>query len=359
MKHYLKRYAIIILPIIAIIVTLVACKKDRLTDPQNDGKSVNELAIQSSEYIVKRINDFDKQIRQIKQGICRGDHSVDIDSALWNIESLFNASFSFPERNYVEKRTQELSCTIKVYDGKYVMMNDVSDLYDDIIGLVREAYRNDGIVADKSLMSIVVKRGEIFSDELKVKLLVISGRAAQKQSNLKIKQWGPFKDDECWYFGEYGGSCEDPDILYDAAKALEDAVNFYYGNEKEESNVYRNIYVGMTNVSLSGNEYWNDKLDDYYIFYKVNCPKSSLYLDSQSLNKYYHNIVDVIFRLIPNDAKYSSILSQCSDFMEINIDGLFMLDGNNKVYNHNADILYGTKYMVLKSQMLQPKDLLD
>ena len=161
------------------------------------------------------------------------------------------------------------------------------------------------------------------------------------------------------HFGEYGGSCEDPDILYDAAKALEDAVNFYYGNEKEESNVYRNIYVGMTNVSLSGNEYWNDKLDDYYIFYKVNCPKSSLYLDSQSLNKYYHNIVDVIFRLIPNDAKYSSILSQCSDFMEINIDGLFMLDGNNKVYNHNADILYGTKYMVLKSQMLQPKDLLD
>lgn len=339
-------------------MALVACKKDKLTEPQSNYSTADELVAKSSEHIVKRINDFDKRIKQIKQGVCRGEQRIDIDSALWNIESLFNASFSFPELNYVEKRKQELSYSIKVYDDKYVMMNDVSDLYDDIITTVREAYRNDGIVADKSLMSVVVRRGDVFSDKLEIKILLITGRTAHNQSDLKAELWGPFGDDDCWYFGEYGGSCEDPTIVYDAAKALENAINFNYGNEVEKSISYRNIYVDMTNISLKGNEYWNDKLNDYYIFYKVNCPESSLYLDSQSLNNYFHNITDVIFKMIPNDVKYLSVLSKDSDFIEINIDGLFALEGNNKIYNHCTDIMYASKCVVLNSQMSPPRDLL-
>lgn len=359
MKHYyLKRYAIIFLPIIALIVTLFACKKDRLTEPQSNYNVDVEHSGRTSEYIIKRIKDFDKRLMQIKQGVSRGEQRIDIDSALWNIESLFNASFSFPELNYVEKRKQELSYTIKVHDGKYVMMGDVSVLYDDIIATVREAYRNDGIDTDKSLMSVIVKRGDVFSDKIGIKLLVITGRTAQKQSNLKAQLWGPFGDDDCWYFGEYGGSCEDPTILFDAAKALENVINFNYGNDMEESTSCRNLYVDMTNISLTGNEYWNEKTNDYYLFYKVNCPETSLYLDSQSLNSYFHNIVDVIFRLVPNDIKYSSVLSRDSDFMEINIEGMFSLDGSNKIYNHSTDVLYASKYEVLNSQLSPPRDLL-
>ena len=356
--HYLKRYAIIILPIIALIVTLVACKKDKLTQPQSETVTFNEPDIKSSEHIVKRIKDFDKQLRQIKEGVCRGTQSVDIDSALWDIESLFNASFSFPERSYVEKRKQELLYTIDIHDGKYVEMKDVSTLYDDIISTVREAYRNDGIATDKSLMSIVVKRGEIVSGRLQVKLLLITGRTAKKHLDIKLEPFSPFKDDACWYYGEYGGSCDDPTIVYDAATALEDVINFNYANDIEESKKYRNLYVNMTNISLSGDEYWNDKQGDYYMFYKVNCPESSLYLDSKTLNKYFTNIVTVIFKLIPNDAKYSSVLSKDVDFIEVNIDGMFSLLGKNKIYNHNTDILYGSKFVVSNTQMAMPKDLL-
>lgn len=356
--HYLKRYAIIILPIIALVVTLVACKKDKLTDPQNNTESWNELSVKSTEQVIKRIKNFDKQIKQIKTGVSRGEKSVDIDSALWNIESLFNASFSFPERNYVEKRKQELTYTINVHDGRYVMMHDLSELYDDIISTVREAYRNDGIVENKSLMSIIVKRGEIISNELKVKVLVISGRTSQKQIDLKAELWGPFKDDECWYYGEYGGSCEDPSIVYDAAKALENVINFSCGNEYDESTTCRSLYVDMTNISLTGKEYWNEKINDYYIFYKVNCQESELYLDAEALNMYYHNLIDVIFKVVPNDVKYSSVLSQDAKFMEINVDGMFTLEGKNKIYNHSMDILYGSKHVVKNKQLALPKDLL-
>lgn len=356
--HYFKRYAIIILPIIALVVTLVACKKDRLTDPQNNIESRDELSVKSTEQVIRQIKDFDKQIRQIKTGISRGERSVDVDSALWNIESLFNASFSFPDRNYIEKRKQELTYTIKVHNGRYVMMRDLSDLYDDIISTVREAYRNDGIDENKSLMSIIVKRGELVSNELRVKVVVISGRTAQQQFNIEAELWGPFKDDECWYYGEYGGSCDDPSIVSDAAKVLESVINFSYGNDQDESTASRNLYVDMTNISLTGNEHWNEKTNDYYIFYKVNCKESALYLDADDLNMYYHNLVDLIFKVVPNDVKYSSVLSKESKFMEINMEGMFTLEGKNKIYNHSTDILYGSKHVVKNTQLALPKDLL-
>ena len=82
---------------------------------------------------------------------------------------------------------------MNIHDGKYVEMKDVSTLYDDIISTVREAYRNDGIATDKSLMSIVVKRGEIVSGRLQVKLLLITGRTAKKHLDIKLEPFSPLK----------------------------------------------------------------------------------------------------------------------------------------------------------------------
>lgn len=356
-RDYLKRNAIFLL-IIAIFVTLVACKKDKLTDSQSFDKSVENLSAMSADDVVKRITDFDTQIKQVKKGVCRGVQNAEIDSVLWNIESLFNTSFSFPELNYVEKKRQELSFKIKVQNGKYLAMNDVCILYDEIVSNVREAYRNDGIDADKSLLSIVLNRGEIISDELEVKLLLITGKVLPEQYRLRDVTSAPFDEDDCWYFGEYGGSCDDPSIVYDAAKALEDKINLTYQNKRNISNKYRSIYVGMTNVSLTGNEYWNDSINDYYIFYKQNCPDSLLYLNHEDLNKYYQNMIDVIFKIVPKDKKYSSVLSQSADFMEVYIDGMFSLEGKNTLHNHNTDILYSSKYQISKSLLIQPKDLL-
>ena len=356
-RIYLKKGIFIILPVLAVVAFFVACKKDKLTDPEYY-EHHNHNEDKTSDYVVNRIMKFDNKLKQIKQGLYRDISNISADSALWDIESLFNATFSFPDRNYVEKKIQKLSFNIDIYDGEYLKMEDVSDLYDDIIISVREAYRNDGIESDKSLMSIVINKGEIISDKLYVDLLMVSGRAAKKQYNYKAELWGPFKDDDCWYFGEYGGSCDDPSIVYDAAKALEDVINFNYGNRQEETSAHRNIYVNMTNISLSGNEYWNERLNDYYLYYKVNCPDSLLYLDHNELNKYYHNIRDVIFNVIPNDVKYSSVLPISCEFMEICIDGMFSMEGKNTIHNHNTNVIYGNKHVISKIEMGPAVDLL-
>ena len=357
MKRIHLRRCIVILPILAIAVIIASCKKDKLTEP-DDVNYQNSNSDRMSEYIVNRIKRFDNQLKLIKQGSCRDDSSIAVDSALWNIESLFNATFSFPDRIYVEKRIQELSFKIDVDKDGFLKVHDVSDLYDDIIASVRDAYRNDGFSNDKSLMSIVIKKGNIISGELHFKLLLISGRTAKNQSNIEAEACGLFKADDCWYFGEYGGSCDDPNIVYDAAKALENIINFNYGNKLEESSGYRNLYVNMTNISLEGNEYWNDRLNDYYIYYKVNCPDSLLYLDYRELNKYLLNMCDVIFRIVPYDSKYSSVLTPTSDFIEVSMEGLFSIDGNNTICNHNTNILYGDKYVVSKLSIGSAVDLL-
>lgn len=361
MRRYLsKKRILIIFSFLVTLASFVACKKDKLTEPSSNERSVLEEVCNTSDKIVERIRNFDYRLKQMKQGICRADYGVNIDSALWDIESLFNASFAFPDRVYIEKKKQELSFKLKVSDSRNVMMKDVSELYDDIIVSVRDAYRNDGIVSDKSLMSIVLNKGKIISGELEVKLLLFTGRVLQNNVGMKSESSGPFQEGDCWYFGEYGGSCDDPDIVYDAAKALEDMINFNYGSDAyRDAGNNRCIYVGMKNISLAGNEYWNAELDDYYIYYKVNCPDSLLYIDYKELNKYYYNMVDVIFDIVPNDSKYLSVMSQNPNFVEVSIDGMFSMDGKNTIHNHNTDIIYGSKHVIKKSQLSLHVDLLE
>ena len=171
--------------------------------------------------------------------------------------------------------------------------------------------------------------------------------------------YGPFDDDECWYYGEYGGTCSDPYVLNDAAELLEDTINYKYGYRPNVKQNCRNIYVDMFYVALNGDEYWDKANNDYYVFYKTNCDKEELYLNGTELNRYYYNEVHLIKNLIPNDPKYSSLFSNDAEFMEINIDGSKMHIGNDAIYNHQNYIFYGTSCLVENKQLGVPVDLLN
>lgn len=355
-----KQIVLIIIGVITLTAIFVSCKKDKLTEPSVKVDESEELIYDSkTNLIVKRIKKFDNQLKEIRNGIYRGEKYIDADSALWNMESLFNTTYSFPDENYVDKKIHELSFVIDVDDNR-LSMKDVNDLYEEMINSVREAYRNDGISTNKGLMSLFIEKGDSRSGKLDVKAVAVTGRTNYNQIEYKPFLYGPFDKDACWFYGEYGGSCTDPDILTDAAELLEDTINYYHGYKPDEVANCRNIYVNMTYIPLNGNEYWSESNNDYYIFYKESCDVEELYLDGNELNEYYYNELKVIKELIPNDPKYSPLFSDDAVFMEINIDGSKMYDyNNNPIYNHQNYIFYGTNYVVAKDEFGTPKDLLN
>ena len=355
-RQFFNQLILFVVGVILTVICLVSCKKDNLAAPPINNKV--EHYDSKTNLVVQRIKRFDSQLKEIKNGTCRSESYIDIDSAMWNIESLFNTTYAFPEKKYVEKTIQELTFSIDTYNDM-LSMNDVALLYDNIISSVRDAYRNDGFTTNKGLMSIFLEPEEKRSGDLSVKAVVVTGKTADYQENHEFILFGPFDKNACWYYGEYGGSCDDPTIITDAAELLEDTINYIHGYKPEEKLNHRNIYVNLLSVYLKGDEYKNPSGTDYYLFYKENCATEDLYLDANELNEYYYAEVDVIQNIVPNDPKYSSTMPDDWVFMEVNIDGVSAyLDNGNQAYMHNNYIFYGSKYSVNKDEFGTQKDLL-
>mgnify|MGYP003289878440 FL=1 len=355
-RNYFNQITTLLL--VSLIIVFVSCKKDKLTEP-NVSRHKDEVKVDSkAESIVKRIKTFERQLDDVKRGVYRNDSYIDIDSAMWNIESLFNTTFSMPDENYVEKKIQELTFDIGVHRDNKLSMYDVTALYDDIIRSVKDAYINDGIESDKGLMSIVVGKNNCDTRAVKLKVTVITGRTnTVKQQLPGVYFGGPFKADECWYYGEFGGSCDDPFVMSDAAEQLEKVLNINCGSSASSVD-NENIYVDLTMISLKGNEYKGNN-GESYMFYKVNSSPDELYLTGKELNEYYNWEKQIIFNEVLKDPKYAEVLPEDPTFIEINIDGLSSMSGKNMIYYHHHDILYGTKCEVPRVLLGSPKNILN
>lgn len=359
-RIYLNYLTLLIASLFITVFLFVSCKKDRLTGNDFSLKEDESYYDSKSQSVIARIKDFETKLEDVKSGV-RGEESyIDVDSALWNMESLFNVTFSSPEENYIDKKVQEFYIDIPICrDNNKLSMKDASLLYDDIIKSVKEVYLNDGFTQDKGLMSVVIDKGSNDRASARMKVTVVSGRTSTKKLLLPEEiVGGPFKYDECWYYGELGGSCDNQYLINDAAELLEDTINYYHGcNTLPEKDDTKNIYVDMTYIALDGDDYsfYNG---NYYMFHKVNCDKEELYLSGNDLNSYYSTIKNLILNVVPKDSKYFSELSEESSFMEINIDGISYIDGVDMVYDHQAYILYGTKCEVPKSAMGTTRNIL-
>ncbi len=355
-RNYLNQITSLFL--LLFVMAFVSCKKDKLTEPKvSQTKQESSLSPQA-EYIVKRIKTFERQLDDVKRGVCRNDSYIDIDSAMWNIESLFNSTFSMPDEKYVEKKIQELTFDVNVHRDNKLSMYEVNALYENVIRSVKEAYINDGIYEDKGLMSIIVDKGYCDSRAVKLKVTVVSGRTdAVKTPTPDLYFGGPFDVNGCWYYGEFGGTCDDPFLLTDAAEVLEEALNRNYGNASSlEGN--KNIYVDLTMISLTGNEYKRNN-GEPYVFYKLNCNQEDLYLTGKELNEYYYWERQMIFDDVLKDPQFVQVLPQDPTFIEINIDGLSYMNGKDMCYYHRHDILYGTKCEVPRSVIGKTRNILN
>ena len=358
MKHKrIKGLALFALLVAVTTVYFYACKKDRII-PINNMTCQTDLGHDYGEEARKIVGKVKKFKRQLvdKEYVTRSNLYMPVDSVIWNIEALFNAEYTFPERKYKETVKQELLFYIELNADNEASFADVADLYDEITESVRNAYSDDGINYDKSLMAVVVDKGEIVGNRLEIKVLVVSGKM-DADTTIKDPVPGPFGPKDCWYYGEYGGTCEDPSVFYDAAEIIEDTINYYYSNKPLPRAGIKVYNHSMFRISLEGNEYLDRNGDPYLYFYDVN-DNPPVYLDYELLNYYYNRELEVIMHQIPDDPLFTDLMPLTPAFINVDIQGILGMVSNGSYMHHKNYVIYGTS-MLIPDTVFIARDLLE
>ena len=89
-RNFLNQFVLCFSLIIIPVVMLLSCKKDELTELSHDNNQEFAAYDYRTSQVVQRIKNFDSQLKKVKQGVYRSNDLVNVDSAMWNIESLFN-----------------------------------------------------------------------------------------------------------------------------------------------------------------------------------------------------------------------------------------------------------------------------
>lgn len=350
-RNSFKKLAITVVLGAAMAAYMVACKKDLVTPINNEmPDDIPGYCVEARD-VVRRINSFDRRIAD--KEVARSSERMPLDSVVWNIESLFNVSYTFPERKYVETIKQQLEFNVDVDQNLTVAMGDVAALYDEVVAAVRQAYANDGITADKSLMAVVVDKGETQSGTAVIKVHVISGRVAHEVV-AAASTGGPFGPGDAWYYGEYGGTCDDPSVWGDAAEIIEDTINYYWGGTSVPKTGFRNLNVNMTGIILDGNEFFDENGLPYLYFYGL-YDNPPLCLNDSLLNHYYYNELEVLLHLVPTSPYYQPLMPPQPSFLNVDIIGMMNYVGNTSCLQHKNYVIYCSRWAVPEDE-LKPAD---
>lgn len=341
MKRKKSKYiAIVVLMTAGMVFYLEACKKDAVTPIINNTILTDDYPeyTEEAKIIVGKIKKFKSQLID-KENVIRSGLEVPVDSAIWNVEALLNAEYASPDRKYLETVKQDLEIYVNVNNNNTVSFGDVADFYDEMKAAVRQVYSGDGINEDKSLMAIAIDQYEREGSSVKVNVHVVSGRIDNKTV---VGGYMPFGPGDCWYYGEYGGSCDDPTVFCDAAEIIEDSINYNYGGLTVPTSGYRVLCVNFYRTALNGDEYFDDLGLPFLYFYSVN-NNPPYYLDYDLLNYYYSREATVLLEKLPADIAARRAVPFIPVFLEVDIQGIIEYVGNSTVLHHKNYVTYCNK----------------
>ena len=336
--------------LIGTAVFVEACKKRPLFE---DGiaEVLPEEMSPMAEKFVSGVKKFKEKVVLYRKNLLKSDEYITLDSAAWNIESLFNVSYAFPEEKYEKNVSQDLQFVLPVSKSGMAKMSDVSRLYDEVVDKVRDAYSNDGITDRKKLKSVITWISDIKSTECTVNVRLVSGRSASPDNDLSQFILGPFKEGDCWYFGEYGGTCEDPTIGSDAAEEIEALINYNYAWNHGSEMGRRTVFTNIMRYDVLPSDYYDDVHDKYYLFYTNSNNIGSMYLDASDLNYYYWGAKKVLLEFVPIDEN----VPQDYVFFGVNMEGV--IEGDYAMFKSYT--AYGIPLSVSENAIGRAVDILE
>lgn len=324
--------------------TFNSCSKDQpAADEQNNTVQITaaDRAVAGRILEFRRKLDFKKTNPTLKSS-----EIIAIDDARLDVETNFNATYGFPHEKYEKTSTESTLVYLPVIDNISTTVDNMLALYDECLTKVLVLY-NNSTLENKELLFINLKKGEIESGQLQLRLNVVLGTKQQTGYN-----WEPFGEGDNWLYGDLFGKCNGTESGSDAAEQIQDQINanrpIYW-----ISPPYRYVYTIDIDspYELQGHEFKNINGDNL-IFYieKAELTADDLCLEVSEMNFHYNGEHEVIYDLMPS----SNNKPLNWEFMECDIEGLYEYVNDNEKIHHKNKLNYAYRNVVLISEIAEP-----
>lgn len=338
----------IFIALAALMTLAVSCKKNNIEKTDNGSTSP---VVQAENSSVARLLKFKKQVEYYKANPdVRDGETMSIDEAVWNLENLFNVTYTFPEYSYSGLVTQEFELSLGADNGR-VLSSRVAALYEELKDGSRELYANDGFTENKGFLTLHAEVGDTRGGEV-LKVKVTTGERTDTPSHEfdSLVEWGPFMEGDDWVYGEELGMCDDPYVAGDAAQEITREINERIGLGHPSFNSGERLaYINRTRIPFTPNK--------YHDMYCTEDPERKCIV-WQDMNVYWNYYRRIAYYLIPTtDPDYI----QGEELIHVNIYGNHdynAFDVENKWW-HEGTAEYGERVMLDKSVFGDAVDLIE
>lgn len=274
------------------LLGVVSCQKEKTEEKpivQQDPEAQRAL---------ERISEFKNKVKDHRNNsLARSSETISLEDALWNIENVFNATYSQPEIRCSETSEFTFSLYLAIDTDGNVLLSDLFDLYDQAVVEARYAYSNSGFT-NKVFRYMTIETEGLNEHEAR---LVFKGRTGERNET----PWQPYQD-TCLYFGPFGtddnyhydyGKCDGTGVD-GADEMLTYHVGHYIASRLTTPPVgMRAVYINTIDIILYGCVYTND------LFFRTNT--NATCIDFNNMNRLYNTEITLITETLPNNPQSS------------------------------------------------------
>jgi hypothetical protein len=335
------------------ILFLTYCSKEYAVDPAVNQNECEQMA-EADFAVMNKLVAFRDKVQYFREnpGYKSGEMLTPED-AVWNLETLFNATYGFPDEQYGRTKSDTVVLYIDINSIGDILLDDVVAMYDDLIALVTQYYYNSGY-DQKGFLLLHLTQGDISYGQMEIELRAVTGE--------KSDGWQPFSDDDSWWFCEHMGDCNWNNPGIDAADTIAGSLMAHKPLVSPPPG-YRFVYGPNEVINLFGHEYLNEN-NEYLIFYieredgNFTWEDKCLHLVNEvnELNFHFWGEKTVIYDILPQELNKPANWT----FMECSIVGEYgnsQANQNVPCIRHKTSLTYAMRHLVPKGIIPPPVEL--
>lgn len=329
----------IFIALAALMTVAVSCKKNNIE--KTDNGSANPI-VQAENSSVAKLLKFKKQVEYYKANPdVRDGETMSIDEAVWNLENLFNVTYTFPEYSYSGLVTQEFELSLEADNGR-VLSSRVAALYEELKDGSRELYANDGFTENKGFLTLHAEVGDTRGDEV-LKVKVTTGERTNYNLPPEPTPAGPIS--KCWKYKRYLGDCDGNEMFTGGDEQIQFALENYNNSlQPQAPDGYRYVYINREVKNFDATVYQNMDL-----FYREDVTDECIGV--REMNKCYYGERNVIFRHIPQECGYGENFCVTNIYIEGRNEGNYL--------SHFNSIEYGERLAVSLNEFEESIDIMN
>jgi hypothetical protein len=310
--------------------------------------------------LVADINSFKQKMTAVREHPhLKSGEVLSKEEARWNIETLFNVTYGFPDLSYSKTITDTALVYLPVDASGNALLEDVVAVYEEVLALVTDFYLAANF-DEKGFLFMQLKSGEVANGKLEIRLEAVTGARLGTSDDPPVN-WEYFFEGDDWKYGYDMGKCDNSYDDSDAADQLEIAIRSTMVEWPEPPNGFRWITANTFNIELTGHEYASG--GEFLIFYiekplGENFTEDEICLYQDEMNFHFNGEHTVIYQLVPNDPVYPQF-STISDWvlLKAEIEGLHNDQSDLQYIHHKNKLKYAERLLVPVSELPLPIEI--